>query len=202
MIRDTCTVTATVITCEFQPFDSGGVGREVTIRARATGVGAIGHQATVSSNVPDPISANNSIGEQNRGVALATFALTPATVAGGQIATGELALTGQAPGGDAVVRLTSSRPDVAPVPATFIVPSWTDHRQLHIIPAVVSSPTSVQITASYGLVTVTRTLTVVPQTLKQLYLTPTTVIGGCAQSLGRVVITGRRRRTDFGRKSR
>ena len=70
------------------------------------------------------------------------------------------------------------------------MPSWTDHRQFHIIPAVVSSPTTVQISATYGLVTLTRTLTVVPPALKQLYLTPTTVIGGCGQSQGRVVLTG------------
>ena len=162
----------------------------MTIRARATGVGTIAHHATVSSNVPDPNSANNSIAESNRAVALSTFALTPTTVAGGQLAVGELMLTDRAPGGDALVRLTSSRPDVAAVPAIFDVPSWTDHRQFHIVPAVVSSPTTVQISASYGLVTITRTLTVVPPKLKQLYLTPTTVIGGCGQSQGRVVLTG------------
>jgi hypothetical protein len=54
----------------------------------------------------------------------------------------------------------------------------------------VSSPTTVQITASYGLVTITRTLTVVPPTLKQLYLNPTTLIGGCESSQGRVLLTG------------
>ncbi len=55
---------------------------------------------------------------------------------------------------------------------------------------MVSSPTTVQISATYGLVTVTKTLTVVPSGLKQLYLTPTTVIGGCGQSQGRVVLSG------------
>jgi hypothetical protein len=58
------------------------------------------------------------------------------------------------------------------------------------IPNVVSSPTTVQISATYGLVTVTRTLTVVPTALRQLYLTPTTVIGGCGSSSGRIVLTG------------
>ena len=111
-------------------------------------------------------------------------------MASGQLTTLEVVLTDRAPGGDAVVKLTSSRPDVAPVPATFIVPSWTDHRQFNFLPAVVSSPTTVQISATYGLVTVTKTLTVVPSGLKQLYLTPTTVIGGCGQSQGRVVLSG------------
>ena len=77
-----------------------------------------------------------------------------------------------------------------PVPATFVVPGWTDHRSLHIVPAVVSSPTTVEISATFGLVTISRTLTVVPPALKQLYLNPTTVIGGCGTSAGKVVLTG------------
>ena len=36
--QDTCTVTPTVVTCEFQPFDSDFAGREVTLHARATGL--------------------------------------------------------------------------------------------------------------------------------------------------------------------
>ena len=189
--QDTCSVTPTVVTCEFPTFDTDGSGREVTLVGRTTGIGTITHRATVSSNVPDPEPGNNSIEpEDNRVVALSTFALTPATVAGGQIAVAELTLTERAPAGDALVKLTSSRPDIAAVPATFDIPSWTDHRNFHIVPAVVSAPTTVQISATYGLVTLTRTLTVVPTRLKQLYLTPTTIIGGCGQSQGRVVLAG------------
>ena len=189
--QDTCSVTPTVVTCEFQPFESDVTGREVTVVGRTTGIGTISHRATISGDVPDPDPTNNSIEEEvNRVVALSTFALTPATVAGGQLSTASVTLTERAPGGDAVVRMTSSRPDIAPVPATFVVPSWTDHRQFNFVPAVVSAPTTVQISATYGLVTLTRTLTVVPTRLKQLYLTPTTIIGGCGQAQGRVVLAG------------
>ena len=188
---DTCSVSPTVITCEFQPYQYEGNGREVSIRARATGTGAITHHATVSSAIPDPDNGNNSIApETNRAVALSSFAIAPPSVASGQLTTLEVLLTDRAPGGDAVVKLTSSHPDVAPVPATFIVPGWTDHRQFNFLPGAVSSPTTVQISATYGLVTVTKTLTVGPSGLKQLYLTPTTVIGGCGQSQGRVVLSG------------
>jgi probable HAF family extracellular repeat protein len=189
----TCSVTPTTITCDFQPFFSDGLGREVTVRARATGIGAISHQATVSSDTPDPNPANNAIApESNRAVALKTFTLTPATLAGGLTSVAELTLTDRPPAGDALVKLTSSRPDIARVPATFDIPGFavTGRRQFPIVPAVVSAPTTVQITATYGLVTVTKTLTVVPPTLKQLYLTPTTVIGGCGQSQGRLVLNG------------
>jgi probable HAF family extracellular repeat protein len=187
-----CNVTPTVVTCEFLPFDTDALGREVTIRARTTGPGIVTHTATVSSNVPDPNSSNNTITESNRAVALSNFTIAPSTIAGGQIAIGEVVLTERAPGGDAVVRLTSSRPDVVPVPAVVDVPNHasSDRREFHIVPAVVSTPTTVQISATYGLVTVTRPLTVVPPALKQLYLTPTTVIGGCGQSQGRIVLTG------------
>jgi probable HAF family extracellular repeat protein len=188
----TCDVTATVVTCEFLPFDSDGTGREATVRARVTGPGPIGHRATVSSNVPDPNTANNTIAESNRAVALSAFTVNPTTAAGGQLVVGEIVLTDRAPGGDAVVSMTSSRPEVVSVPTTVNVPAHanSDRRQFHIVPGVVSTPTTVQITATYGLVSVTTPLTVVPPALKQLYLNPTTVIGGCGQSQGRVVLSG------------
>jgi trimeric autotransporter adhesin len=143
--------------------------------------------------VPDPKPENNSFGDEpetNWAVALSTFTLAPATVTGGKAAIARFQLTDTAPAGDAILRLTSSRPDIAPVPATFVIPNGTDHREFPIIPAVVSAPTTVQVTASFGLVTITRTLTVVPPALKQFYLNPTTVIGGCATSSGKVVLTG------------
>jgi probable HAF family extracellular repeat protein len=189
--NDVCEVTATVVTCRLQPFDSEGLGREVELHARATAPGAISHQARVVSDIPDPNPANDIITEPNRAIALAGLTLAPASIAGGKISVAQVTLTGQAPAGDAIVRLSSSRPDIASVPATFVVPSWTDHRELHIVPAVVSAPTTVQISATYGLVTLRRTLTVVPPALSQLYLNPTTVIGGCGTSQGRVVLTGK-----------
>ena len=188
--NDTCEVTPAVVTCRIQPLDSEGSGREVQVVARATAPGAITHHARIVTDLPDPNPANNAIVEANRAVALAGFTLAPATIAGGKMSVAQVTLTGQAPAGDAVVRLTSSRPDIAAVPATFVVPSWTDHREIHIVPAVVSTPTTVQISATYGLVTITRTLTVVPPALSQLYLNPTTVIGGCGTAEGRVVLTG------------
>jgi probable HAF family extracellular repeat protein len=185
-----CELTPAVATCRIESLEMGGPGLEAWLRARATGPGAIAHHATLTTKVPDPNAADNSITENNRAIALSTFALTPATVAGGKISAAEITLTDQAPAGDAVVRVTSSRPDIAPVPATFTVPSWTNRRTFHITPAVVSSPTTVEISVTYGLVTLTRTLTVVPTVLRQLYLTPTTLIGGCGTSAGRILLSG------------
>jgi probable HAF family extracellular repeat protein len=186
----TCELTPTVVTCDMEPIDSPGIGREIWVTARTTGPGPISHHATIESATPDPRSDNNALTEPNRAIALSSLVLNPATVAGGKASAAQVTLTDQAPAGDAVVRMTSSRPDIAPVPATFVVPSWTNTRALNIIPAVVSSPTTVEISATYGLVTVTKTLTVLPPTLTQLYLTPTTVIGGCGTSAGRILLSG------------
>jgi probable HAF family extracellular repeat protein len=187
-----CHLTAKTITCDVPPIDTVGFGREYFFRARATGPGAFTHSATATSQVPDPNPSNNSLSESNWAVALANLALTPATVPGGKASSARVTLTSLPPSGDAVVRLSSSRPDIAPVPATIIVPSHnaSPAREFNIIPAVVSQPTPVDITASYGLVTLTQTLTVVPPVLTQLYLTPTTVIGGCGTSAGKILLSG------------
>ena len=187
---ESCDVTPTVVTCDVPPIDSPGLGREFLVRARVTGPGAVTHAARIESSVPDPNGANNEISEANRGVALATFEIAPLTLSSGALATATIDLTGPSPPGDAIVRLSSSRPDVISVPATFDVLPWYDIGQFHIVPAPVSAPTTVRITATYGLVSITRTMTVVPTGIAQLYLTPTTVIGGCGTSTGRVLLSG------------
>jgi probable HAF family extracellular repeat protein len=186
----TCELTPTVVTCDIRPIDSPGVGREVFLTVRTTGTGPISHHATIESGAPDPRTDNDAVTETNRAIALASLVLNPSTVASGKASAAQVTLTDQAAAGDSVIRMTSSRPDIASVPATFVVPSWTNTRALNIIPAVVSAPTTVEISATYGLVTVTQTLTVLPPTLTQLYLTPTTVIGGCGTSTGRILLSG------------
>jgi len=187
-----CQLTPTTVTCDVPGIDTVGFGPEYWFSVRATGPGNISHRVTVTSEIPDPNAANNTSTEANYAVALANLELTPSTLAGGKASSARVTLTGIPPQGDAVVRLASSRPDIAPVPATLIVPYHNNspNRAFNIIPAVVSEPTPVEISATYGLVTVTRTLTVVPPALTQLYLTPTTVIGGCGTSAGKIVLSG------------
>jgi probable HAF family extracellular repeat protein len=188
--HDSCDVSPTVVTCRIHGVDSPGLGREFWASARTTGPGPITHRAVVTSSVPDPNANNDAISEDNRAIALATFVLSPDTVAGGKASAAHFSLTDMPPAGDAILRLTSSNPAVVPVPSTFVIPSWTQTRALNIIPKVVSSATTAEITATYGLVTITRTLTVLPPKLAQLYLTPTTVIGGCGVSAGRILLSG------------
>lgn len=185
-----CEVAPRTVTCDIAPLDSPGTGNESWVRVRTTGTGVFTHTARVVTNVSDPDPANNQVVEANRAVALASFTIAPTTVAAGSLATATIGLTAPPPAGDATVRLTSSRPDIVSLPASFDVPPWWDVGQFHIVPNAVSAPTAVQITASYGLVSITRTLTVVPTGLRQLYLTPTTVIGGCGTSSGRILLSG------------
>jgi probable HAF family extracellular repeat protein len=191
--NDVCQITPKTVTCDLEPIDSIGLGNEVEVTVRTTGPGVISHQAVVSGEVPDPNSSNNSVSEENRAVALSALTLTPSTLAGGKASSAKVTLTDIAPfSNDATVRLASSRPDIAPVPATIVVPyfSGSPSRALNIIPAVVSEPTPVEISATYGLVTITKTLTVVPPALTQLSLTPTTIIGGCGTSAGKLTLSG------------
>lgn len=187
---DVCEKSApSVVICRLGVIDGPGIGREHRLEARATGPGEIVHSARLSaSSAPELNTGNNVVEEQNWAVALASLVLTPSTIAGGRASAAHVTLTDPVPGG-ATVTLRSSRPDIAPVPATFIVP-FSVTRAFNIVPAVVSAPTPVEITATYGLVTARATLLVVPPAIQQLYLTPTTVVGGCGVSTGKVLLTG------------
>ncbi len=133
---------------------------------RATGPGVITHSATVTADQLDPNPSNNSATESNTAVSLATLTLNPATVGGGDAAVGRATLTSPAPGGGARVTLTSSRPDLARVPFPFDVLRngccdglW---REFYVTTSPVSSPVTVEISATYGLVTRTVPLTIMP----------------------------------------
>lgn len=189
---DACNLTPKVVTCDLAAFDTPTIGRELTFIVKATAPGAFSHRAVVTSSAPDPDPSNNELIEHNAGVALSSLTLTPSTLPGGKASSVRVTLTGLAAQNDSVVRLTSSRPDIAPVPPTIVVPVWATNnsRALNIVPAAVAAPTPVQITATYGGVSATQTLTVVPPVLTQLYLTPTTVVGGCGTSAGKIVLSG------------
>ena len=66
----------------------------------------------------------------------------------------------------------------------------TATRTFNIVPPVVSQPTQVTISATYGLVTIAQTLTVVPPALKTLSLTRSTMIGSCQTATAKVTLTG------------
>jgi probable HAF family extracellular repeat protein len=183
-----CAVAGQTVTCSLT--EIGFDEREVQIAVRPTAPGAFTHTARVSGQTPELDAANNEITEENTAVSLAGLTLTPSTIPGGKLSTVRVNLTGPAPASGAIVKLASSNPAIAPVPSSIEVLGAGITRALNIIPKVVAVPTPVVISATYGAQTRNVTLTVIPPVLGTLYLTPTTIIGGCGTSAGKVVLTG------------
>jgi hypothetical protein len=88
------------------------------------------------------------------------------------------------------VKLSSSNPAVAAIRPSLVVLGGDTTRATNIVPTVVSEPTTVDFTATFGLVSRTTTLTIVPPALSAFYLTPTTVIGGCGTINAKAALTG------------
>jgi subtilase family protein len=92
---------------------------------------------------------------------LSSVALNPASVNGGSSSSGTVTLSGPAPGGGAVVYLTSNA-TTAMVPASVTVASSAATANFTVSTSAVSSSTPVTISASYAGATKTASLTVTP----------------------------------------
>jgi hypothetical protein len=184
----TCQIVQKTVTCRLPAVGvSTFFDEEVWVRVRVTAPGVFSHTAhATADNEPN----SNTVSEDNIGNALVSFTLSATTVAGGKAVSARGQLTSLAPPGGAVVRITSSNPAVAPVPSELVVQLPTAVRTFNIVPRIVSQPTMVTITATYGLVTISRTLTVVPPALSTVSLTRSTMIGGCQTATAKVTLTG------------
>jgi hypothetical protein len=188
-----CTVAGPVVTCRIPQL--GELSRfapneELDVIVRVDSPGAFSHtaHATAQNAVPNPETDTET--EDNIGIALKSFTLSATTVAGGTAVSARAELTSLAPYGGAVVRLESSDPAIAPVPSPFVVQLPTAARTFNIVPPVVTQPTTVTISATYGLVTIAQTLTVVPPSIKTLSLSRSTMIGACQTTTAKVTLTG------------
>jgi hypothetical protein len=103
--------------------------------------------------------------------------LNPASVVGGAISQGTVALSDPAPGGGALITLSSSNPSVATVPETVNIAAGSTLTTFIANTNQVSSPTSVSITASYNGTAQTALLTVNP-TSTTYTITATSGSGG------------------------
>ncbi len=106
--------------------------------------------------------------------------LSPPSVFGGKGGIGTVRLfDGLAPEGGTVVTIESSNPSVASVPTTVTVPGGTHYESFPITTTTVATSTAVTITASYGAVSLTNVLQVVPapDSLVSLELSPSIVQG-------------------------
>jgi probable HAF family extracellular repeat protein len=184
-----CAISGQTVTCTARLFE-GTRGQDFFITVRTTGAGHFSHSVTGWSMAADPDLSNNSDGPvENTAVSLSAVAVTPSTIAGGKSASLRVWLTSDAPPSGFNVALVSSNPAVLPVPSSLGVP-FDATRATNIVPKVVSAPTPVEITARYGLVTKTTTVTVVPPVLSAFSLSPTTVIGGCSPVSTKVTLSG------------
>jgi len=177
----TCTIPSLGL---FAPFDD-----EMHVIVRVTGPGAFSHTTSATAENVRP-GTTNTVREENIGLALAGFTLSATTVAGGKAVLATATLTSLPNPGGSVVRITSSNPAVAPTPATLVVQNGINYRTFNIVPPVVSQPTTVTISATFGLVTISRSLTVVPPALNTLSLSRSTIIGSCQTASGKVTLTG------------
>ncbi len=90
---------------------------------------------------------------------MSAVTLTPSSVQGGGSVSVRLTLTGPAPAG-VVVNVTSSKPAIAPVPATVTVPGGQTLVDFTITTSTVTSNTNASISATLG-VNRSATLTVI-----------------------------------------
>jgi hypothetical protein len=113
---------------------------------------------------------------------LATIDTNPSTVAGGTSSSGTVVLSVGAPDGGALIRLTSSHPAIAGVPATVTVPANGFAGTFVISTAPVAANTTVTITADYNGTARAATLTVTsaatPVWVQALILGSSTITGG------------------------
>lgn len=91
---------------------------------------------------------------------LTSLALNPASVVGGTVSVGTVALTAPAPAGGAVVTLSSSNTTRATVPATVTIPSASVSASFNISTVQSNRKSVVTITASQGGVSKTASLTI------------------------------------------
>lgn len=166
-----CQQSGQTLTCHIPHFQFGGTEAHLFYNMRSTGAGVIEHSVSVSADQPDPDPSNNSGTESNTAISLASLTLNATSVAGGRSVLGRATITSPAGGGGATVRLASSNPSVASVPAYFdVLPGCCDNglwREFYVTTSAVSGPVTVQISATYGLVTKVVPLTVLPSNTQQ-----------------------------------
>jgi trimeric autotransporter adhesin len=95
-------------------------------------------------------------------VLLASVAMNPAVVVGGNPSTGTVTLNGPAPAGGALVTLSNTNTTAATVPASVTVAAGTTSITFNVTTTAVTASTSATITGVYNGSTQTAGLTITP----------------------------------------
>ncbi|HYY55913.1 MAG TPA: FG-GAP-like repeat-containing protein, partial [Pyrinomonadaceae bacterium] len=176
----------------------------VTIPAGQTSAGFPVQTDTTGTTTPVTVSASYggvtksgvlTVHAPSQAVPISSVTVTPSSVTGGGSQSTRLTikLASNAPTEGATIMLSSSRPDVAPVPRSVqIFFSTQSSAFVDLVPLPVSVPTSVTLTARFGDSSGSAVLTVVPPpagaVLSSLILNPSSVAGG-SSSQGMVTIS-------------
>jgi hypothetical protein len=122
---------------------------------------------------------------------LASLTLTPTSLIGGASSTGTVALSVAAPTGGATVTLTSSNTKDATVPSTVAIPAGSTSATFTITTVGVTASATATIDAKLGSVSKTEVLTIKPQSVQSVSISPTSLVGGSQSSVvGTVTLTG------------
>ena len=120
---------------------------------------------------------------------VSSVTLSPSAVLGGSVnSTGTVTINGAAPAGGVTVTLTSGNTSAATVPASVVIAQGATTATFTVTSLVVTSTTPVVITGSYNGSSANGTLTVNSFSVASLSLSPSTVVGGIANSTGTVTI--------------
>src|SRR5467141_2951965 len=131
--------------------------------------------AAVSLNDPNPAVLDFELSSAApASVTLSSVSLNPASVPGGNSSTDTVTLSGPAPAGGAQVALSSNN-GAASVPSSVTLPTGTSSATFPVNTSAVTSSTPVTISASYGGVTQTGSLTVTAAPNYTLSASPTSL---------------------------
>ena len=188
--QGTCSGTTTV-TCALGNMASGS-NATATINVKTTNSGTITNTVKVSATQGDPSLVNNSASVTSAVYPqLSSVTLNPSTITGSRTADATVTLSGPAPASGVVVNLSSSNTAAATVPVRITVPGGAASKLFKVATSAVKTNSTANINATYDGITKSATLTVTPPALIGFSLTPTTIIGGCSTSTGKVSLSGK-----------
>ena len=167
------------------------VPNSVLVPAGASSVSFTITTKSVSTSTSTTITASLNGGASSSTLLLlpllAGLDIEPASVVGGNSATGKISVTQAAPVGGLTIYLASS--PGASVPASVTVPASQTSVSFGIVTVGLSKATTSTITATLDGVSVTGQLSIAPATLNSLSISPNTVTGGHATS-GTLTLNG------------
>jgi len=111
-------------------------------------------------------------------IILSSITVNPPSVTGGSSAQGTVTLNATAPSGGANINLTSDTSSVATVPASVTVPAGSSSATFVIATNPVAVTSNPNITAVWGTVSHSASLSVVPPIVSGLSMSPGSVVGG------------------------